>query len=74
MNIFKTLRCTFSDEELVALENVAGTLDKLHDTLLNEDCTEIITDECHADFGIHEIEEAQTLISTLAYVDGIELS
>lgn len=73
MNIYKTLNCTFSNEELVALDKVASILDKLHDTLLNEDCTEIITDECHADFDIREIEEAQTLISTLAYVGDVEL-
>lgn len=74
MNVFKTLNCTFFNEELVALDKVASILDKLHDTLLNEDCTEIITDECHADFDIREIEEAQALVSTLAYVESIELS
>lgn len=74
MNVFKTLNCTFSDEELVALDKVAGILGKLHDTLLDENCTEIITDECHADFNIREIEEAQTLICTLVYVEGVELS
>lgn len=74
MNVFKTLNCTFSDEELLALDKVASILNKLHDTLLDEDCTEIITDESHADFDIREIEEAQALVSTLAYVEGVELS
>lgn len=74
MNVCKTLNCTFSSEELVALDKVASILNKLHDTLLDEDCTEIITDESHADFDIREIEEAQALISTLAYVESVELS
>lgn len=44
MNVCKTVNCTFSNEELVALNRVAGILEKLHDTLLDEDCTEITTD------------------------------
>lgn len=68
------MNCTFSGEELVALDKVASILNKLHDTLLDEDCTEIITDESHADFDIREIEEAQALVSTLAYVENVELS
>lgn len=74
MNVFKTLNCTFSEEELVALDKVANILDELFVTLQDEGCTEIITDNCHADFNTREIEEAQTLISTLAYVEGVGLN
>lgn len=74
MTTYKTLNCAFSDKEIMALDEVSSILDRLHDILLDEGCTNVETDEAHADFDINEVNDAQCLVYTLSCMDKVILS